>query len=241
MHKDINSRPLPKHIAIILDGNGRWAKHRLLPRSIGHLKGGYNLQKVANICDEIGIDTLTVFAFSTENWNRPQEEVDYLMSAPVKELNKNMEKIANGNIRISVIGRKDRIPLDLKKTIFELENKTKDKKGLHLVICFDYGSYYEITEATKKIAERVNKGEIKVEDITQDMIEENLLTSDLPKLDLLIRTSGEQRISNFMLWQLGYAELYFTKCLWPDFGKKEIIEAILDYQSRDRRFGKVGK
>ena len=237
--KNIFDKPLPKHIAIILDGNGRWAKHRALPRSVGHYKGAYNLKNIAVLCDEIGINTLTVFAFSTENWNRPKDEVNYLMKTPVSELKKHREKIINGNIKITIIGRKDRIPLDLKKTFIYLEEKTKDKKGLHLVICFDYGSHFEIKEATKAIANKVNKGEIKLEDINEKMIEENLYTHDLPRLDLLIRTSGEFRISNFLLWQLGYAELYFTKCLWPSFGKKELYDAIYDYQNRKRRFGKV--
>ena len=234
---DIFSKPLPEHIAIILDGNGRWAKKRMMPRTFGHRKGAYNLKDIAILCDEIGIKELTVFAFSTENWNRPDEEVNFLMTEPVKEIRKYLDKIKESNIKISFIGRRTKIPKELLQLVLELEEITSDHKGLHLTICLDYGSRYEICEATKIIAEEVNRGQISVEEITPELIEKNLFTKDLKPLDLLIRTSGELRISNFLLWQLGYAELYFTKTLWPDFNKKELYKAISSFQQRERRHG----
>ena len=228
---------IPQHIAIILDGNGRWAKKRMLPRTVGHRTGAFNIKKIAKECQDLGVKYLTLYAFSTENWNRPQAEVNYLMKAPVKLFNKLRKQIIDSDARWKIIGRRDRFPEDVLKTINEIEDLTKDKKGLTLTICFDYGSYEEITTAVKNIAKECVKGELNPDDITPDVIENHLYTKDYPKLDLLIRTSGECRISNFLLWQIAYSEFYFTDVLWPDFDEKELHKAILSYQKRDRRFG----
>ncbi len=235
--KKILSKPLPRHIAIILDGNGRWAKKRGLPRKMGHRQGAINLKDIALLCDEIGIEALTVYCFSTENWNRPKDEVDYLMSAPVEYYLKYKEQVLATNLRISFIGRRDRFPKDFLDCALEVEEKTKNNKGCHLVIAADYGSRYEITDVVKQIASKCVNNEMKVSDITEETIDSMLYTKDLPPLDLLIRTSGEIRISNFLLWQLSYSELYFTKKYWPSFDKKELFKALDSYQHRNRRFG----
>ena len=228
---------IPKHVAIILDGNGRWAKKRLLPRVMGHKEGAKNIATIANHAKKIGISHLTVFCFSTENWNRPKDEVDFLMNLPLEYYYKNKEKIIDSNIRIKVIGRRDRFKPELLNVINDVELSTIKNNELVLTICLDYGSYDEITTAVKNIASQVKNNNLDIENITPELIENNLFTKDYPKLDLLIRTSGEIRISNFLLWQLGYAELYFTNTLWPDFNEKELEKAIKDYQSRNRRFG----
>lgn len=239
LEDEVLSKPLPKHIAIILDGNGRWAKKRLLPRSFGHKEGAMNLKDTAVYCNKIGIEVLTVYCFSTENWNRPKDEVDYLMQEPVKEIKKYMDRIIKSNIRIIHIGRTDRFPKDTLDIINEVVDKTKNNTGLKLVIAADYGSRHEITEAVKKISKKVNDGTINISDITPELIDESMFTAGLPKLDLLIRTSGEVRISNFLLWQLAYAELYFTDTYWPDFKKRHLLKAIESFQARDRRYGKI--
>lgn len=234
---NLDPNKLPKHIAIILDGNGRWAKKRLLPRTLGHRKGAFNIRNIASSCNKAGIQYLTMFCFSTENWNRPASEVNYLMNAPIRFYARYKEQLWASSIRIKFIGRRDRIPNSLLAIMQELEKKTNDHTGLTLTLCVDYGSYDEITTAVKKIVTDVVNGTYAVEDITPQVIESNLFTKDYPQLDLLIRTSGECRISNFLLWQLGYAELYFTEKLWPDFDEKELEKALLNYQSRNRRFG----
>ncbi len=228
---------VPKHIAMILDGNGRWAKKRMLPRNYGHRNGAFNINKVANYCEEIGVKYLTMYCFSTENWNRPEKEVEYLMKAPLRMFSRLKAQIEKSNIRWKFIGRRDRFPKPVFDLINEIEDLTKDKKGLTLTICFDYGSYEEITTAVKKIALECVNGSLKPEDITPEVIENHLYTAGYPKLDLMIRTSGEERISNFLLWQIAYAEFYFTDVLWPDFDKEELYKAIASYQKRDRRFG----
>ncbi len=232
---------VPNHIAIILDGNGRWAKKRLLPRSMGHRKGAFNISDVANAARDLGVKYLTVFCFSTENWKRPQDEVDFIMTEPIKEIKKYYEKIANSNIKIKIIGRRDRLSKDFLDMVNSIEDATKDHEALTLTLCIDYGSYDEITTAVKEIACEVKNGNLNIDDINENTITNHLFTKDLPQLDLLIRTSGELRISNFLLWQLAYAELYFTDTLWPDFDKKELEKAIINYQSRDRRFGGIKK
>ena len=232
---------VPNHIAIILDGNGRWAKKRLLPRSMGHRKGAFNISDIANAARDLGVKYLTVFCFSTENWKRPQDEVDFIMTEPIKEIKKHYEKIANSNIKIKIIGRRDRLSKDFLAMVNSIEDATKDHEALTLTLCIDYGSYDEITTAVKEIASEVKNGNLNIEDINENTITNHLFTKDLPQLDLLIRTSGELRISNFLLWQLAYAELYFTDTLWPDFDKKELEKAIINYQSRDRRFGGIKK
>lgn len=235
--KNTKPQSVPQHIAIILDGNGRWAKHRGLPRKVGHYQGAINLKNIALECDSLGVKYLTVYCFSTENWTRPKDEVEYLMTAPVTYYDKYRDSIAKNNIRIKFIGRRDRFPHEFLKRILDVEELTKDKTGLTLVIAADYGSQYELTEATKKIANLVNHGQLSIDNITPQTIEDNLFTAGFPKLDLLIRTSGEIRISNFLLWQLSYSELYFTKEYWPSFTKKDLYKAIEDYNHRNRRYG----
>lgn len=233
----IDPNKIPNHVAIILDGNGRWAKKRFLPRIMGHKEGAKNIAKVAKHASSLGISHLTVFCFSTENWNRPQNEVNFLMNLPMDFYKQYKDKILDSNIKIKVIGRRDRLNSELVNLINEIENETSKNTELVLTLCLDYGSYDEITTAVKNIAVKVKNYEINVEDINPELIENNLFTKDYPKLDLLIRTSGEIRISNFLLWQLGYAELYFTDVYWPDFNEKELDKAIINYQSRNRRFG----
>lgn len=235
----IDSTKIPTHVAMILDGNGRWAKKRLMPRTFGHRKGAFNIVDIAKACNEIGIKYLTMFCFSTENWNRPETEVSYIMNAPIRYYKKYKNKILNSSYKIRFIGRRDRIPSALLNVINEIEEATNSHTGLTLTLCVDYGSYDEITTATKEIASLVLEKKLSIDEITPEVIEQHLFTKDYPKLDLLIRTSGEIRISNYLLWQLGYAELYFTEALWPDFDAKELEKAILSYQSRNRRFGGV--
>ena len=239
MSVKIDSTRSPNHLAIILDGNGRWAKERGMPREFGHKRGFKNLLNVAKHCNELGVKCLTVYAFSTENWTRPKEEVDFLMSIPSHFVKERFDSLDNTNIVINFIGRKDRFPQDTLDAINDIMEKTKNNTGMKLNIAFDYGSRNELVNATKNIALLVKEEKISISDINEEMIENNLFTSADPKLDLLIRTSGELRISNFLLWQLSYAELYFTECYWPDFNKKELLKAIRNYQSRNRRFGGI--
>lgn len=237
--QDLIKERMPKHIAIICDGNGRWAKKRLQPRTMGHRKGGFNIRDIARSCNKLGIKYVDFFCFSTENWNRPEKEVEYLMTAPLKFIKKFKKDILNGESQIRLIGRRDRLSKEFLDTFDELTEKTKDHIGTVVSLCVDYGSYDEITTAVKNIAKEYKDGKITLDDINKDLITNHLFTKGYPELDLLIRTSGEYRISNFLLWQLGYAELYFTDVLWPDFDEKELIKAIKDYQSRDRRFGGI--
>ncbi len=220
---------IPNHLAIILDGNGRWAKKRGMPRTYGHKKGAENIFKIASLCDKLGIKMLTVYAFSTENFKRPKEEVDYLMNLPKLLEDENKERFTNHNIVVRQVGRKDKIPKNLKKMFDDLYEETKDHTGLQLNIAFDYGSYYELDDAIKRMI-KDNKKSFHSKDIYP-----YLFVSE--PVDLLIRTSGEQRLSNFLLYQVSYAELYFTKKHWPAFDKKELFKAIKEYQRRNRRFG----
>ena len=234
---ELDKNKMPKHIAIILDGNGRWAKKRLLPRTMGHRKGAFNVRDIARHAQELGVQYLTVFCFSTENWNRPKSEVEYIMTTPIRYFKRYKKDILNSKIRIKFIGTRDRISAELVKVFEEIENGTKDHKGLTLTLCVDYGSYDEITTAVKEIVKEIKAGKIKEDEIDAKLIENHLFTKDYPNLDLLIRTSREIRISNFLLWQLGYTELYFTDVLWPDFDSEELEKAIASFQKRNRRFG----
>lgn len=235
--KEILKKGVPNHIAIILDGNGRWAKKRLMPRTYGHLHGANNLINIAMYADKIGIKCLTVFCFSTENWSRPEKEVNYLMKKPLAYYRKYKDRLFKSNIKINVIGRRDRLAPEFLADIDEAVEKTKDHTGLTLVLAVDYGSLEEIKTATKEIATLVKSGELTIDDIDENTVYQHLYTKNLPPLDLLIRTSGEIRISNFLLLQLAYSELYFTDCLWPDFDENELLKAIESYQNRSRRFG----
>lgn len=227
----IDLNKLPSHVAIIMDGNGTWAKKRSLPRNFGHKRGAKTLLDLVYYANEIGIKYLTVFAFSTENWKRPKEEVDYLMNMPIEFLNENRGKLNSDNIKISIIGRKDRINDKLKEKMVEIEEETKNNTGLNFIIAFDYGAQDEILRAVNRIIEE------KLDKVDDQIFEKYLDTFNIPNVDLLIRTSGQIRISNFLLWQIAYSELIFTNTLWPDFSIKEFNKTLLEYQKRERRFG----
>ncbi|MBQ1769322.1 MAG: isoprenyl transferase [Turicibacter sp.] len=233
--------PLPQHIAIILDGNGRWARKRGLPRTAGHQEGAMNVREITKLCANIGIKALTVYAFSTENWKRPDEEVKFLMKLPIRFFDEFAPELVENNIRLNVIGNIDELPKDLQQKVLEITDLTKDNTKMTLTIALNYGSQDEIKQAIKSIATDVKNGDLEVEDINETVIENYLMTSDLPPLDLMIRTSGELRISNYLLWQLAYAELYFTSIAWPDFKEEQLYEALLDYQKRNRRFGSLNE
>ena len=235
--KKAENLKIPQHIAIILDGNGRWAKKRHMPRTYGHQKGVENIKTIAIAASNLGIKALSVYAFSTENWSRPKDEVDFLMKLPGEFEKRFKDDFKKYDIKVMFSGRKTHLSQENLVILERITENTKDRNGLILNICFDYGSRAELTEAVKEIAKDVLNGSISMEDITEEQIERHLYTKDLPKLDLLIRPSGEVRLSNFLLWQAAYAELYFCKTYWPDFSKKTLEEAILDFNKRDRRFG----
>ncbi len=230
---------IPTHVAIILDGNGRWAKAKGLPRKAGHVQGAKNVETICEAAYNMGIKYLTVYAFSTENWNRPQDEVDALMQLLRNYMKTCLKTAAKNNMSVRVIGDKTRLADDIRDSIAKLEEATKDYTGLHFQIALNYGSRDEITRAVKSLAQQVAAGELAPEQITEQTISEHLDTVGIPDPDLMIRTSGEQRISNYLLWQLAYAEFYFTPVPWPDFDKKELEKAIEAYQNRDRRYGLV--
>ena len=238
---EINKKPLPKHIALVLDGNGRWANKRGLPRNLGHKAGAENLYKIVNYAYEIGIKAVTVFAFSTENWNRPEEEVNYLMQEALRFKEQYKEGINKNNFRVRIIGERSRLNQDILDLIDRTNESTKDNNTFYFTICLNYGSMQEITNAVKEISRDLKNSVIDESDITTELVESHLYTNELPKLDLLIRTSGELRISNFLLWQLAYAELYFTDTYWPDFSEKDLLVAIENFQNRKRRFGGLDK
>lgn len=230
---------VPAHVAIILDGNGRWAKAKGLPRTAGHVQGAKNVEVICKAAHDLGVKYLTVYAFSTENWNRPDDEVAALMNL-LRSYMKNCLKTAKKNdMCVKVLGDKTRLDQDIQNQIAELEEATRNYTGLHFQIALNYGSRDEMTRGVQKLAKMVADGELKPEDINETMISDSLDTKGIPDPDLMIRTSGEQRISNYLLWQLAYAELYFTPVPWPDFDKKEFEKALEEYQRRDRRFGLV--
>ncbi len=230
---------VPAHIAIILDGNGRWAKAKGLPRKAGHVQGAKNVEIICEEAYKLGVQYLTVYAFSTENWNRPQDEVDALMQLLRNYMKTCLKTAAKNNMCVRVIGDKSRLADDIKASIAQLEEASKDNTGLHFQIALNYGSRDEIRRAVKSIAQKATQGEISVDEISEEMITNELDTMGIPDPDLMIRTSGEQRISNYLLWQLAYAEFYFTPVPWPDFSKEELVKAIEVYQNRDRRYGLV--
>ncbi len=228
---------LPRHIAIIMDGNGRWAKRQFLPRIAGHRAGLEVVRKITKICAEKGIEVLTLFAFSTENWQRPKQEVNALLELFFNALDREVKKLHENNVQLHVIGSEARFSTELKQRINAAQQLTANNTGLKLVIAFDYSGQWDITQATNQLATKVAQGLLKPGEITPKLIEQHLSTTGLPEPDLFIRTSGEQRISNFLLWQLAYTELYFTDAHWPDFSA-EILEDALEYfASRERRFG----
>ena len=228
---------LPQHVAIIMDGNGRWAKGKGKLRVFGHHNGVLSVRDVVEGAGELGVKYLTLYTFSSENWNRPKFEVTAIMELLISTINKEIRKLMDNNVRLNAIGDIETLP---KKCIDELRNameKTAGNTGLVLTLALSYSSRREIVQATKAIAEKVERGELKASDITEELFAKHLHTSNLPDPELLIRTSGEYRISNYLLWQIAYAELYFTDKLWPDFRREDLFEAILDYQKRERRFG----
>jgi undecaprenyl diphosphate synthase len=230
---------LPKHIAIIMDGNGRWAKERGYDRIFGHQNGVVSVREVTEAAAETGIGYLTLYAFSTENWGRPQEEVNALMELLIDTIEKETPTLNKNNVRLLAIGDLSRLPVNAAKKLQSCIDQTSSNTGLSLVLALSYSSRWEIKDAICKIGSEMAKGNIKPEDVTDELVAANLTTHDIPDPDLLIRTSGETRISNFLLWQIAYTELYFTPTHWPDFRKENFFEAICDFQKRDRRFGKT--
>lgn len=239
--EQIDLNKLPKHIAIIMDGNGRWAKQQGCSRIFGHQHGVDSVKAVTEACAELEIRFLTLYAFSTENWSRPQEEVNALMEILLNALEAELPTLMKNNIRLFSIGQLERLPEHLQNKMQSCQDKTASNTGLSLILALSYSSRWEITNATKKIAEKVAKGVINANDITPEYIEQHLTTTNIPDPELMIRTSGEIRISNFLLWQLAYTELYFTQLNWPDFRKEELYKAIIEYQRRERRFGKTSE
>ena len=238
---DIDNERLPKHIAIIMDGNGRWAKRRNQPRVFGHRQGAKSVRKVVEATARLGINNLTLYAFSTENWNRPKHEIKTLMKLLVNALKNELGLMMKNNIRLNAIGHTDMMPTNVQQELQEVLDETKENTGLVLTLALSYGARQEILRAVQEISHKVKNNIISVENVDDNIINKHLYTQNLPDVDLLIRTSGEVRISNFLLWQIAYAELYFTDELWPDFNETSLHKAIADYQKRERRFGKTSE
>ena len=238
---EILKNKVPRHLAIIMDGNGRWAKLKNHPRVFGHKNGVNSVRETIEGCREIGIKHLTLYAFSTENWNRPKLEVKTLMSLLVSSLKKELKSLLENNIKLNTIGNLNDLPKGARKELTEVIEKTKNNTALTLTLALSYGSRDEIVNVIKNISKKVVNNELQLEEINENIINNHLYTFSLPDVDFLIRTSGEKRISNFLLWQIAYAELYFTNTLWPDFKKENLFNAILEYQNRERRFGKTSE
>ena len=239
--EQIDKNRLPRHIAIIMDGNGRWAKEQGQDRLFGHYQGVESVRDIVEGCAELGVGYLTLYAFSTENWDRPQYEVVGLMELLVKTIRGEVESLDKNNIRLHVIGDINMLPDYAQRELAEALNITKNNTGLQLIMALSYSGRWELLNAVKSIAYEVKSGQMNVEEIDQDTLQKFLTTSEFPDPELMIRTSGEYRISNFLLYQLAYAELYFTQVRWPDFRKQNLYEALLDYQNRERRFGKTSE
>ena len=230
---------IPNHVAIILDGNGRWAKKRMMPRQYGHAKGAQVVEQICEDAWNMGIQYLTVYAFSTENWNRPDSEVKILMDIFSKYMVDKLQKVGQKNMKIRFIGERSRLDKSMIEKIENLEESTKDNTGLNFTVALNYGSRDEMVRAMRKMAAEIKEGKLEPEDITEEKYNTYLDTAELPDPDLLIRTSGEQRLANYLLWQLAYTEFYFTDVMWPDFNKEELAKAVEWYANRDRRYGKV--
>jgi len=237
----IDKKKLPKHVAIIMDGNGRWAQSRGLIRTQGHEKGAEAVKEVVKGCGEIGVNYLTLFAFSTENWKRPKLEVSTLMNLLISSLKQEIKTLQENGIKLNTIGNTESLPKRVQKKLEEVIQKTQNNDKLILTLALSYGGREEILKTVKELCIKVKNNLISPSDIDEKIINQHLYTRNLPDVDLLIRTSGEQRISNFLLWQAAYAELYFTKVLWPNFKKENLFEAIIEYQQRERRFGKTSE
>jgi undecaprenyl diphosphate synthase len=238
---DLDAARLPQHVAVIMDGNGRWASHQGLPRIAGHRRGARVTKDLLRCCKDWGIKALTVYAFSTENWQRPLEEVNFLMALFERMIRQELEEMHKEDVRISFIGDLSVLPASLHREILRSQAETLHNQSVHFNIALNYGSRNEIVKACQAIAQTVKQGELEPESITEDLIAQHLYTTDVPHPDLLIRTSGEQRLSNFLLWQLAYAEFYFTDILYPDFDRAAFHQALLNYQARDRRYGKLSQ
>jgi len=234
---DLDPNNIPQHVAIIMDGNGRWAKKRGLPRVAGHKAGIKAIKEVTRLADKLNIEILTLYAFSTENWKRPESEVKFLMDLPQEFLIKDIDELIERNVQIRVMGFNEKVPKNTLKAIQEAESRTKGNTGLILNFALNYGGREEIISATKAIVNDILEGKLEKDNINEEIISQYLLTKEYPDPDLLIRTSGEQRISNFLLWQLAYAEFWFTPIYWPEFDQENFLQAIYDYQQRSRRFG----
>lgn len=232
---------LPKHIAIIMDGNGRWAKEQGKMRVFGHQHGVDTVRRITEACAELGVEYLTLYAFSTENWNRSSFEVDALMSILTQALKTELKTLNDNNIRLAAIGDLNRLPKSQYDALMYSINDTKDNTRMTLTLCLSYSGRWEITDAVKKIASKVKDGALAIEQINEECVSNNLATAQMPDPELLVRTSGEERISNYLLWQIAYSELYFTKKYWPEFSKEDLYEAIVNYQNRERRFGKTSE
>jgi undecaprenyl diphosphate synthase len=241
LKEQINTVKLPSHIAVIMDGNGRWARQRGLDRVFGHQQGVNAVRNVIEAAAELGVRYLTLYAFSTENWGRPDEEVSALMAIMVQSLNKETETLIKNNIRMLTIGDVDRLADDVKERLDDTIKLTSGCTGLNLIVALSYSSRWEITEAARRMANDVKNGVIDIDSVNEEEFGNYLSTAGIPDPDLMIRTSGEMRISNFLLWQLAYTELYITETLWPDFGKDNFYEAIIEYQRRERRFGRTSE
>lgn len=235
----LNRELMPRHVAIIMDGNGRWAKKRGLPRIAGHREGMKTVRKITRIANELGIKVLTLYAFSTENWKRPESEVSFLMKLPDEFLTTELPELVRQNVRVTTMGSENGLPKHTRQAVQKFKQETAQNTGMILNIALNYGSRSEIVHTVRRLVELVEAGQLNKEDITEDVISRNLLSGSLPDPDLLIRTSGEIRLSNFMLWQMAYTEMWFTDVLWPDFNEKLFIEAIRSYQQRSRRYGAI--
>ena len=236
---EINTHNIPQHISIIMDGNGRWANSKGLPRISGHRAGVRTVRKITEICGELGVRILTLYTFSSENWNRPVTEVSALMKLLVSSLKREVKDLMKNNIRFTVIGNINKLDPNVQNELLDAIYRTKNNTGLNLNLALSYGSRQEIIGAVKELTEKVSKGEINVDEIDESLFSRFLYTRDIPDPDLLIRTGGDFRISNFLLWQIAYTEIHVTDTSWPSFGKAELTEAIYEYQNRDRRFGKI--
>ncbi|MEH1921371.1 isoprenyl transferase [Nostoc sp.] len=236
---DLNPQKIPQHIAVIMDGNGRWATSRGLPRIAGHRQGAKTLKELLRCCKDWGVKALTAYAFSTENWQRPVEEVDFLMHLFERLLHRELAQMHREGVRISFIGDLSALPKSLQTEMERSMAETLNNQAIHFTVAVNYGSRNEITRVCRQVAQLVEQGELNAEQVNESLVEQHLYTVDTPEPDLLIRTSGEMRLSNFLLWQMAYTEMYFTDILWPDFNREAFYQALLSYQSRDRRFGQV--
>ncbi|MFB4158733.1 isoprenyl transferase [Geomicrobium sp. JSM 1781026] len=236
--EDLTSQ-VPKHVAIVMDGNGRWATRQGLPRNIGHREGMKKIHEVAKAADDVGVEILTLFAFSTENWGRPKNEVDFILRLPQRFLSSELPKLQKNNVCVKIIGSANELPVHTQVAVNRAAEETKHNTGIVLNLALNYGGRAEITQAVRKLCEDVEQGKKQANDITEQHIEDYLFTSEIPDPDLFIRTSGELRLSNFMLWQMAYSEFVFTDVLWPEFSRQDFFEAVDIYQKRKRRYGSI--